>query len=291
MAIAGYKVRVNGGSYTDEVFDVGLVLTDIFDSLDPSTEYGFEFLAYDADANEGDYGRVWRFTTETAGPADVAGMVRWYKPESLTGYADGDPIPTWTDASGAGVAATAAGAARPICKTAIANGFRVARFNGTSQYFGIGDLSALTAGEAFVVVKLDADPTASGTTAGLWHTGTDTGATQFPFTGDGVVYDQFGTNARHTTADPAANLAAAFRIYSVFSATNSWQNFVDGVQVVAEVTSNNAQFNAASVLGAGGSPVANFLDGDIAEFILYDSKLSGPDRAVVMDHLTAKYGL
>lgn len=47
MAIAGYKLRINGGSLSDQVVDVGNVLTYTFTGLDPSTEYAIEVASYD----------------------------------------------------------------------------------------------------------------------------------------------------------------------------------------------------------------------------------------------------
>lgn len=53
---------------------------------------------------------------------------------AMRGYADGDPVGTWSDLSREGNNATASGVARPTFKTAIQGGMPVARFDGTANY-------------------------------------------------------------------------------------------------------------------------------------------------------------
>lgn len=47
MAIAGYKLRLNGAGITDQVTDVGNVLTYTFTGLEANTEYAVEVASYD----------------------------------------------------------------------------------------------------------------------------------------------------------------------------------------------------------------------------------------------------
>lgn len=60
----------------------------------------------------------------TAGftPASVSGLWAWYEASKLTGLSDGDRLASFTDQSGNGRHATAAGAARPFYRTNIING-------------------------------------------------------------------------------------------------------------------------------------------------------------------------
>jgi hypothetical protein len=221
-------------------------------------------------------------------PDDITGLVRWYRPEGLAAFADNDPIGTWPDDSTANVDATQSSTARPIRKDAILNGQPIVRFDGSNDYFNIGDLSALTEGEAFLVIKLDTDPP-SDPQSGLWNLG-DAGTSDchFPYI-DGVIYDSFGTTARKTTVNPTPSLSAAFHIYSVYSASADWANSLDGISLFSTGT-NTVSFSAVATLGTSLS-IGRFLDGDIAEFILYDHKLSTGDRADVMTYLQDKFGL
>ena len=47
MAIAGYKLRINGGAYSNTEIDVGMVYEYLFTGLTPSTEYAVEVASYD----------------------------------------------------------------------------------------------------------------------------------------------------------------------------------------------------------------------------------------------------
>lgn len=47
MAIAGYKLKVNGGVYVDNIIDVGNVLTYDIPDLTHGVEYGVQVAAYD----------------------------------------------------------------------------------------------------------------------------------------------------------------------------------------------------------------------------------------------------
>jgi hypothetical protein len=224
-------------------------------------------------------------------PDSVAGLTRWYKADAITGLNDGDAVATWTDSSASAANATqGTGANKPTYKTGIVNGLSVVRFDGLADFLNIGDLSALTAGEAFIVVKLDADPPVA--EGGLWQIGSEqNAATQFPFPGDGVIYDQFGTSIRKSTVNPATTLAQ-WNIYSVYSAANDWQSYLNGVSISSTVT-NTVGFDTACLLGRSFQVPATtlHLKGDIAEFLLYDSKLSSDDRAAVVSYLQTKYAL
>lgn len=66
MAISGYKVRLNGGAITDQVTDVGDVLSYIFTGLQPATEYAVEVAAYDEDGLQSNWSAAVLATTDAA---------------------------------------------------------------------------------------------------------------------------------------------------------------------------------------------------------------------------------
>jgi hypothetical protein len=47
MAIAGYKLKINGGAYIDRIIDVGNVLEYEIDELQYGVEYAVQVAAYD----------------------------------------------------------------------------------------------------------------------------------------------------------------------------------------------------------------------------------------------------
>jgi hypothetical protein len=206
----------------------------------------------------------------------------------MESLADNDPVATATDQSGEGNDFTAAGAARPTFKAGIVNDKAVYRFDGTNDVLTGPDFaSGFTAGEVFVVVKIDTDPPGGNEQTGLWDFASNTAnAAHFPFT-DGTIYDDWGSSDRKTTANPASALTD-FRLYNVRSANNAWSNHLDGTQLHSD-TSHTVGFAATPLIGQ--SPATFFLDGDIAEFVMCSSVQSAPERADLHAYFEAEYGL
>lgn len=218
-------------------------------------------------------------------PADVPGLYQWLDASQLS-LSDNDAVSSWTDESGNGRHATqGTGANQPTFKTGIVNGLSVIRFDGTNDFLSLGNLSALTEGEVFVVFKLDADPgTNSG---GLMFLGTAAADNHTPLS-DGTVYDGNMSTARKTVGNPVADMSTTFRVLNIWSAANDWAWNLDGSAVHTTAT-NTVGLSATAELGRSSNLYP--LDGDIAEYILYDNKLSGGDRTLVTAYLETKYGL
>jgi hypothetical protein len=228
--------------------------------------------------------------TEEPPPFDATGLWSWLKADAITGLSDGDPVTTWEDAHTSNHDATqSTSASKPTYKTSILNSLPVLRCDGTDDYLVLPDASALTAGTGFVVVKLVADPPASDPKTGLWDFGTEDTRDHYPYT-DGTVYDGFGSSARKTTANPAASLAS-WRIYTVLTKSGEWTSWVDETQLFTTAT-NTVAFNSTPYLGRGQSSGSNaWLDGDMAEFLLFDSDIGSTRRTEIWDYLQAKYAL
>lgn len=215
-----------------------------------------------------------------AGPTSVNAW-GWYKADALTA-ADNDTITTWTDSSGNARDLTGG---TGIYKTGILNSLPIVRFDGVDDGYTVPDLSALTAGTAFVLVKIDVDPPGSPGQTGIWRLQTAASASHYPYT-DGVIYDGAGSTTRQTVGDPTPSLSSTFRLYCVRSATNDWKAFLDGSQLFTTST-NTVGFSSTPNLGRNSD--GNALDGDVAEFVIYDSALSSTDRQDVEAYFTAKY--
>jgi hypothetical protein len=221
----------------------------------------------------------------------TAGLFIHLKADAITGLADGDPVASWTDSSGNSRHATQSTAgSKPIYKTNILNGKPVVRFDGADDFLNLVDLSALTEGEIFIVVKINNDPPTNEFKAGLWYIGSEpNGSVLYPST-DSIIYDSFGTTVRKAVGNPTPSLTS-FRIYSVYSAPNDWQSFLDGFSLFSTSTST-VGFNSAPTLGKSRNPtqaIERFLDGDVAEVIFYNHKLSTSVRSDVQGYLNAKY--
>jgi hypothetical protein len=289
MAVVNYQYRIDGGTPVD----VGNVLTHQVTGLTGSTLYDFEVRAEDAAGNFSAWSNLESGTTDAAAvtPDTVTGLYQWLKADAIAGLSDGDPVATWEDSSvNNRDAAQSNGSFRPTYETGELNSLPIVRFNGAFQFLNCGNFSALTEGEVFVVVKIDNDPPGNINQAGLWTLGGEDEYTFYPFT-DSSIYEDFGTNSRKTVGNPTPSLAS-WRIYNVFSAASDWGAAIDGTSISSTGT-NTVAFPTdvrlgISQIGGGG---AYSLDGDIAEFIMYDNKLASGDRTAIVTHLQGKYGL
>lgn len=224
----------------------------------------------------------------TFSPDQVTGLYQWLKADAITGLNNGDAIATWEDSSGNNRDATqATGANQPTYQTNVVNSLPVVRFDGSDDYLLLGDFSALTEGEVFIVIKIDADPPGADAQSGLAVWGSSSSAAHFPYT-DGTIYDDFGSTTRKTTVNPTPALTS-WRVYNVWSVSGDWASNLDGSSLYSTAT-NTVSFPASVNLGISFLSIY-FLDGDVAEFIMYDNKLSNGDRSSVQTYLDTKYAL
>lgn len=222
-------------------------------------------------------------------PANVSGLVRWYKASSLS-LNDNDPVASWTDLAGNFNATQDTAGFRPIFKTNIVNGKAIVRFDGTDDRLNLGDLSALTQGEIFVVIRIDVDPPLADPQTGIGTFGTfgASSADHYPYT-DGNIYMGWGSDARKTVGNPVPSLSAAFRIVDIWSAPSDWAFQLDNASIFSTVT-NTVGFNSNCLLGMSDGPTDDyFLDGDVAELIVYNNKISTPNRNAILAYFDSEY--
>ena len=217
-------------------------------------------------------------------PAIISGLKLWLKgDDAATGT-----ITTWNDASGQGNNATAVNS--PTGVDAVLNGHRIVRFVASEiDHFTFTDFaSGFTAGEVFIVIKINNDPPGGdNTVTGLWTLGTDQN-THYPWT-DENIYETFGTNSRKTITNPAPSLAS-WRVYSIRSAANDWEAYLDGTSIHGPVGINTVAFPSAPKLGAN-SDNGFRLDGDIAEFAFFDRGLDTTERGNMWHYFAEKFAL
>jgi hypothetical protein len=229
-------------------------------------------------------------------PSDLATLRLWLKADGANyqdsgrttlATADTDPVGSFTDFSSfAEHFSQATAGFRPTLQTNELNSLPAVAFAGTDDVLNGPDLSALTAGEVFVVFKVAADPT-TGFEGAIWKFGTDAAASDLvPFT-DGNVYDGFGSTARKSTGNPTDSLAS-YVLYNVVTTATEWTSFVNGTQHFTTAT-NTVGFSATPTLGANVIPAYSMAS--VCELILSSAKLSAGDKSSVKSYIATKYGL
>lgn len=229
-------------------------------------------------------------------PPDISNCTVWLHADGLS-LNDGDTIQTWTDDSGAGNDFTEAFSGnRPVFKTNIVNGKPVARFAAASQQklsASSNFLSGYSGATLFVVSK---------------HPGNSTG------------YKTLAIIRAFSDADPAfyiLNLSNSYSVewrlhYSVGEKTlNTDETSISGTWWVAALewdgtdlkgyrngTERATTAAGSGTIGSGSTPRigdgasdANFMDGDIAEVVLYSRGLNTSERDQVTQYLGDKYGI
>ena len=221
-------------------------------------------------------------------PTQVGGLIMWLAADLGLSLSDGDPVATWPDQSGNSNDATqGAGVAQPTFKTGIQNGQPVVRFDGASDFMATGAFAADLTQPNTIFVVMDVKD-AEGD--------------------DFYIYDGINAAKRHAWL---TNIARApdgpdffagaewkpdiampknvWRIHTVLyngASSEWWQNGVSqgsantGVMTLSGLT-----------IARNKDPVFTFMDGDIAEMILYDAELSSVDRISVEQYLSNKWGI
>lgn len=218
-------------------------------------------------------------------PPVVAGLWSWISAESVDSTS---AVGTAYDLSGNGRNWTQGTAGfKPSVAADARFGSRLAMvFDGTDDRLGGPTMAALTSSTILVSIVVDADPPGAVAQSGLWTIGTSGLATHYPLT-DSIIYDDCGTNARKTVGNPTPPLTTA-RIYGVRNATNDWTAYIDG-SVAFNTATSTPGFSATPLLGASVG-AAQFLDGAIRDFIVYDRLLTTDEFAMVNAWLSARAG-
>lgn len=210
--------------------------------------------------------------------SDIAGCRLWLKADALT-LIDGAAVSSFTDFSGnANHATQGTGANQPVYKTSILNGKSVVRF-ATNDYLTTPQVQMALS--TFFVVYANRTGT-----NGSFHGGNGSAAT-------GGSPLQRNTQVSPTDAGNISLSPDTLNDQNLYAATYNytadtyavWLNGVANGTSAAAHTVNTALF---VTIGAG---YGEFLNGDIAEVLIYDSVLSADDRLRVERYLMNKYGL
>jgi len=229
-------------------------------------------------------------------------LILWLRGDLNVG-STGTPVNTWTDQSIYHNDATGHGTTTsPTIQAADRNSLNTMRFTcSDKQYYSLPDfISPYNQGFVIWVAKVLSHPTAAGCDAGITKFGADVttnGNNHYGFSGDGHIYDDFGTFTRSDLGQAGSNLIT-YHMFSMQSAqpTSLFEAYLNGTLFYSNLnTSVPWTFGTVPFIGRGRRDVVvpgteNYLDAWIAELLVYRILPSSGFRMSVESYLTAKWG-
>jgi hypothetical protein len=220
-------------------------------------------------------------------PLDLPGLQVWLDASQL-GLADGAPVHVWPNLGPGPQPRIDASLPLTVFKANAANGNGVVRF-GVSGSRLRGSVNA------------NFDYTIAYVTRRWGGNVGRSFSTQLPPTNilvgfhgsmQDICYDNGWLNAGTAWGD-TGSLPAAWKLYGMDSASPSPPHsrfFVNGI-VAGATTNSNGLGNAYALSGYDPGGIAETMDCDVAELLIYDHKLPDADRISVEDYLRSKWGV
>lgn len=208
-------------------------------------------------------------------------LILWGDASQLVGLADADPVSTSTDFSGSGNDATSSLTARPLYKTAIANGLPVLRFDGSNDILTTPSITPSGNPFSMFLVTRPANVAGNYRMMGLF------GATLARF------FLNTGTGLPAYTIGAASALGAALTTTAFWVLVGTYDGntrvslFTNGVRTTNATTASTVSAAVATV----GSGSGVFYPGDIAEYGIYDTYVTDDDAARLSRGLMQKWGV
>jgi hypothetical protein len=227
-------------------------------------------------------------------PAQMAALEAWFRGDQ--GLArDGNNLDAWAEADHSRPSATAyqfvqsTAAQRPQYLASGLNSLEGVDFDTASadQHFDGVDLSSLTAGEVFIVVKADDDPAPDFDSNALWDLGTSASNNYYPST-DGIIYDGTGSTTRRTVGDISAGALTTYRLINITSTSSEWTFRADGVQ---EFTTGTNTVGFSNNVRLGSFSGSQGFDGTVMELFVYSAAITDNQRYLLHEYVRTRYGL
>lgn len=225
-------------------------------------------------------------------PTDIATLEGWWKADSIYGLEDGAKVSTWLDSSGNANHATQSTSARqPIFTKNQINGLPVVSFTqASSQYLEYSFTPLLNSD--FTIVMVDYRPTGSiNTSYAIGNNnvaGNASSTLQFGYSTSSVLRFRFGSPA--TTLDGTAGTANQYNItIGRLDQAVGRSEFVNGSSAGSNATTTAITAGDIGYLGRGDT--GGYLQGNLAEVMIFNSALSTGDREKIEGYLADKYGV
>ena len=233
-------------------------------------------------------------------PASIEGLILWLSADTIIGLVDTNPVALWPDQSGNGNDAIQGTAGKqPTYRTGIINGLPIVRFDGIADIMLANGAAPTFSGSdkpmSIIIVVDQANNAALVSFITIGNTG------------DAVPFHEFDANAvanyrTFRRDDGGAFLfplgvvpdASLHLLESIFTGTvvNMYR---DAALMGAADQACNVGVMTVDQLAVGarrlGGVETNWLDGDLAEVIIYDSALSDANRILVENYLNDKWAI
>jgi hypothetical protein len=198
-------------------------------------------------------------------------------------FTNGADVTAWADRSGNGNDAAPA-TFNPTFATSGINGKRAVTFVAFTHMTFASFTTGLTAADIFVIAQNDDD----GATASAPIAFSSESQNNFwPLT-NRQIYDNSGSDTRYTTGfAPASGAWSSPWLANVIATGSEWTLRFNGVQAFTNA-SNTFDYGLRKI-GAGTS--TSTMTGKISRVLIYPSKLSDPNRAIVDAYLKRKFGI
>ena len=234
----------------------------------------------------------------------VADLEFWQRADLAYVTKDGsDRVEQTADLSGNGIPAIAAGAARPtwIASVAALNNMPVLRYNGSAMYMTANAIAtgSLTGSDKPFTIFTVSTVASGGGNKTFWSIGNSSDNSPFQ-----LAYSD-DSNSHASFRNPTTGGGATFNLFGAHSPPNGTSIIVDrftGTSFTAYLGSGGRQgtvamdVNPLSVdqftIGASKEiGPANYLNGDMAEVIVYSRPLTIAEIDLVANYLSVRYGL
>lgn len=219
----------------------------------------------------------------------------WLDASSLS-LSDGSLVSSWPDISGNSQWASTSGTNRPAFRTNQLNGFPLLDFDGTNDFITINNATGIDAQPItwFVVGNIN-NTTKSQMFLHFMHSGSNYQKNRrysLYYLNNNKI---FSSNLLNTGGGPVSlhSLSLSTQILTTTMSNTVVKSFTNGAQTGSITATNFVAPSANLSVSIGRRKPLNdmYLDGGVAEVIVYNYELTGTQRILVENYLSSKYAL
>lgn len=210
-----------------------------------------------------------------ADPASISGLINRWRADSIA-LAQGAAVSSWPALTGSAVLTQSTGAAQPSYQTAGMNSQPTVRFDGSSDYMTAATTSTAQPVTVVMVLKLSVSAQQQLVQAGslqLFSNGSvwavNTGSTSL-------------TGGTPGTSPTVVTMTATGGTATVYD---------KGTQVISGSSGTTDLGTPLQIAAFGTSTRSRFLNGDIAEVLVYNKVLSAAERSTVHSYVQDRYAI